>query len=564
MNRSLLKTLLPMLMLAFASIESAIAQIPQTINYQGYLTNSEGKPVNGTVNVAFRLYNAEVNGAVVWEEVQSAIAVANGVFTAALGKVAPLNLPFNVPYFLSLQVNTDAEMAGRQPLSAVPYALRAAAADGVAANATIRASQITGTIASSQFAATQLLPTVACTANQFSQWNGSAWVCAAAPGGTVTGVTASTPLASSGGATPNISLGVVPITNGGTGANSQNFVDLTTAQTISGDKSFIGNLSLPNTTPTTGIITKGGSRFIHDYGFSNTFVGLNAGNFTMTGTYNTATGVNALFANTIGSVNTASGADALTRNTTGAFNTASGSGALRSNETGNDNTASGASALPSNTTGSRNIGIGVNAGSNLTTGNNNIAIGHRGAAAESATTRIGDLQTRAFIAGIRGITTGFADAIPVVIDGNGQLGTVSSSRAVKDDIADMNDASNALMQLRPVTFRYKAHAAHGSGDDRPLQYGLIAEEVAEVAPELVARDGKGEIETVFYQHLPPMLLNEFQKQQRTIQTQQRSIQTQAMALARQRTRMIELEQKSAEVETLKREMLDIKAMLGSR
>ena len=146
MNRSLLKTLLPMLMLAFASIESAIAQIPQTINYQGYLTNSASQPVNAAVNVTFRLYTAPSGGAPVWQETQSGIGVANGVFTAVLGSATPLNVPFNVPYFLSLQVNTDAEMAGRQPLSAVPYALRTAMADAISPTATLPATQITGTI----------------------------------------------------------------------------------------------------------------------------------------------------------------------------------------------------------------------------------------------------------------------------------------------------------------------------------------------------------------------------------------------------------------------------------
>jgi hypothetical protein len=110
------------------------------------------------------------------------------------------------------------------------------------------------------------------------------------------------------------------------------------------------------------------------------------------------------------------------------------------------------------------------------------------------------------MAGIRGATTGNADAIPVVIDSAGQLGTVSSSRRVKTDIADMGDTTETLMSLRPVQFRYTAH-----GPDSPLQYGLIAEEVAEVAPELVAHKAGGEIETVFYDKVNAMLLNEVQK-----------------------------------------------------
>ena len=198
-------------------------------------------------------------------------------------------------------------------------------------------------------------------------------------------------------------------------------------------------------------------------------------------------------------------------------NTASGNRALYSNTTGSNNTASGHSALFSNTTGNNNIALGNSAGVNLTTGNNNIDIGNRGVAAEGNTIRIGDAnQTRAFIAGIRGVTTGSADAIAVLIDSNGQLGTVSSSRRFKDDIADMDAASSALMKLRPVTFHYKTDQ-NPSG--RTLQYGLIAEEVAEVYPGLVAHSADGQIETVMYQFLPPMLLNEVQKQQRTIEAQ---------------------------------------------
>ena len=151
------------------------------------------------------------------------------------------------------------------------------------------------------------------------------------------------------------------------------------------------------------------------------------------------------------------------------------------------------------------------------------------------------------------MTTGFANAIPVMIDGAGQLGTTSSSRYVKDNIADMNDTSNVLMNLRPVTFFYKSDRNPAG---RSLQYGLIAEEVAEIAPGLVAHSANGEIETVFYQHLAPMLVNEFQKQQRTIQTQ-------AFELAQQRARIAELEQKSARLDTLESEISRIKTMIGA-
>ncbi|HTT63142.1 MAG TPA: tail fiber domain-containing protein [Bryobacteraceae bacterium] len=124
---------------------------------------------------------------------------------------------------------------------------------------------------------------------------------------------------------------------------------------------------------------------------------------------------------------------------------------------------------------------------------------------------------------MRGVTTGANNAVPVVIDANGQLGTVSSSRRYKEDIRDMGDASNGLMQLRPVTFRYKRAYEDGS---KPIQYGLIAEEVAQAFPDLVAQDKNGHVETIKYQLLDPMLLNELQKQHATVAAQREQIRRQ--------------------------------------
>ena len=192
--------------------------------------------------------------------------------------------------------------------------------------------------------------------------------------------------------------------------------------------------------------------------------------------------------------------------------------ALAESTTGNGNTAYGVGALGHNLAGSANIAIGYGAGGNFTTGNYNIAIGNLGNAAEGFTIRVGDAgtQSRTFIAGIRGVTTDIANGIPVLIDSNGQLGTVSSSRRFKDDIADMDAASSALLKLRPVTFHYKSDR---NAEGRTLQYGLVAEEVAEVYPGLVAHSADGQVETVMYQYLPSMLLNEYQKQNRRIEAQ---------------------------------------------
>ena len=233
------------------------------------------------------------------------------------------------------------------------------------------------------------------------------------------------------------------------------------------------------------------------------------------GAFNTATGGRALFSNTDGSNNTADGATALFNNTVGTDNTADGVSALTNNVSGNFNTAIGASALFNNTTGSNNIALGFLAGDNVT-GDNNIDIGAEGVAGDSNTIRIGTNQRGAFIAGIRGATTANVNAIPVLIDSAGQLGTLSSSRRFKKDIESMDKVSEAILALKPVTFHYK------NDNTGTRQFGLIAEDVAKVNPDLVARDNNGEIYTVRYDAVNAMLLNEFLKEHKKVEQQQAS------------------------------------------
>lgn len=264
----------------------------------------------------------------------------------------------------------------------------------------------------------------------------------------------------------------------------------------------------------------------------NTAVGFDALHFLSTGDFNTAVGRHALrgsVAGVTGNDNVAIGDSALSGATTGFSNTAVGSGALFNNSTGNSNVAIGSlalsattgnssvaignSALLNATTGNSNIALGANAGILVATGSSNIHIGHPGAA-ESDTIRIGSGQARTFIAAINGVTTGLAGTLTVLIDGAGQLGTADSSGRVKTDIQDLGDESRVLYQLRPVSFRYRSHPPGG-----PLEYGLIAEEVAEVYPDLVVRDATGAPQTVRYHLLPAMLLNELQRQHRQLDTQ---------------------------------------------
>lgn len=272
-------------------------------------------------------------------------------------------------------------------------------------------------------------------------------------------------------------------------------------------------------------------------GFDNTAVGFDACRFTTTGFLNTAVGSFALYANTSGSLNTAIGNGALPANTTGNTNTAVGVDALDSNTTahantavgyealfgttnGGNNTALGANAL-ANTGGTNNIGIGVFAGANITNGSYNIDIGNSAPGNESNTIRIGNStrHTAAFLAGVNGVT--ILSGSQVFVDASGQLGTITSSVRFKEEVATMGEASHDLMKLRPVTFRYKAPYDDGS---HLLQYGLIAEEVAKVYPDLVQFDDKGQPLTVRYHLINVMLLNELQKQQTRLDEQAARIQ----------------------------------------
>jgi hypothetical protein len=218
-----------------------------------------------------------------------------------------------------------------------------------------------------------------------------------------------------------------------------------------------------------------------------------------------------LQANLTGESNTGTGNATLFSNTSGSFNTADGRRALFSS-TGNNNTAVGFWSFQSLTSGDNNLAVGYFAGANLTSGSNNIDIGDQGVAAESNTIRIGDptVQSATFIAGISGTAVG---GDTVVVNANGQLGVAPSSERFKAEIKPMDKASQAILALKPVTFRYKK-----SIDPKGApQFGLVAEQVEKVNPDLVARDAEGKVYTVRYDAVNAMLLNEFLKEHRKVQ-----------------------------------------------
>ena len=244
-------------------------------------------------------------------------------------------------------------------------------------------------------------------------------------------------------------------------------------------------------------------------GFANIAVGSSALYSNTTGVQNTAIGDDALFNNTIGQNNAAIGRLSLFHNTEGVANTATGAEALTSNITGIANTAIGYQAL-TNATDDGNTALGYRAGLNVTTASNVIAIGHLGA----------NVSNSCFINNIRGAIGAMGDGIPVLIDSRGQLATSPSSRRFKKEIKPMGKASDAILTLKPVTFHYKS-----DGTGTP-QFGLIAEEVAKVNPDLVVRDESGEIYTVRYEAVNAMLLNEFLKEHRRVEEQARRMQEQ--------------------------------------
>lgn len=226
--------------------------------------------------------------------------------------------------------------------------------------------------------------------------------------------------------------------------------------------------------------------------------------------------------NTTGQYNTADGINAHYYNTTGYYNAATGGQALEKNTNGIQNTACGLNSLFSNTSGSNNIALGYQAGFNLTTGSNNIVIGAGvlGVAGEANTTRIGkSTQAKTLIGGIYGKGVASATGVAVKIDSTGKLGTILSSARYKEAIKPMDKASEGILALEPVTFRYKQEL----DPDGVPQFGLVAEQVEKVNPDLVVRDENGKVSTVRYEAVNAMLLNEFLKEHRIVRAQQAKI-----------------------------------------
>jgi hypothetical protein len=265
------------------------------------------------------------------------------------------------------------------------------------------------------------------------------------------------------------------------------------ANTANGDSAFSGNTM----------------------GMFNTANGFAALGSNTTGSSNTASGARSLFSNTIGSNNTANGFDALYRNTTGDGNTANGLRALFSNTTGSRNTATDTRALFNNSTGNGNIALGIDAGSGVTTANDVICIGTAGANVGSSC-YIGNIFNQSSPSGVA-----------VFVNSIGKLGTATSSARFKADIKPMGKDSDVLLALKPVSFHYKKEI-----DPVGIsQFGLVAEEVEKVNPDLIVRDKEGKPYSVRYDQVNAMLLNEFLKEHKAFVEEQRKVREQEAIIA---------------------------------
>lgn len=523
------------------------ASVPRVVRIDGQFVPANGLPRVTVETVTLAIYASATDATPLFEETQDVRVDETGRYAIFLGATGIDGLPAGLfaggePRWLGLRFARPGESEqARVPLASVPYALRAADADtlgGLPAASFLRAGTngAAGKKGAASTASSPVGPNVSTgTANFIGKFTNSVDLTSSViyegNGRIGVGTGAVQPFDfihsrftdASGSLT---GLAVQNMSSGATAYSGMLFYDHTgTLRQFQGYNNSSGEYRINNIASggtinfmlgsvsrflvradgdidISGNLRKGGVLFAQSRGQFNVGLGLNALAGAIPGRNGVAIGHEALQSlNSVAEGNVAVGYRALAGNVSGGFNTAIGEQALES------------------ATGAQNVALGYLAGWNKLTGDRNIYLGYSvgfGAGnTESNTIRIGDagFYSRFFAGGVRGVTTGTADAVSVMIDSSGQLGTVNSSRRYKEDIQDMGEASTALMKLRPVTYRYTQAYADGS---KPRDYGLIAEEVEQVYPDLVAHLKNGEVETVQYHKINAMLLNEVQKQHRQI------------------------------------------------
>ena len=322
------------------------------------------------------------------------------------------------------------------------------------------------------------------------------------------------------GIVPNAPAVVPPPDGGYPGLNTAEGQNALFSLSTGSANTAVGCFSLYSNAENSFNTATGAGALLFNTADNNTAFGAAALLSNTTGTQNTASGALVLLNNTTGSSNTAIGYQALLGNINGVRNNAIGDQALFSHQTGNNNNAVGVLALLSDISGSLNNAIGESALINNTTGSSNTAIGE--GAGSHQTTGSGNVYIGALTLGeagennttyIRNVYNSTATARAIYVTSNNKVGTLSSSRRYKEEIKPMDKGSEALFGLKPVTFRYKKEIDR----EHALSFGLIAEEVAKVSPDLTTYDGEGKPETVRYEAVNAMLLNEFLKEHRTVQ-----------------------------------------------
>jgi len=533
---------------ALAQPAALQTSVPRVIRVDGVFVPAAGVVASAMETVTLTLHDAETGGTVLWDETQVVAVDAQGRYAVYLGATRPEGLPAAAltgepARWLEIRFARGADQP-RVLLTSVPYALRASDAEtlgGLPPSAFLRAPDTT-TAGSAAPAAGEAAeanrgtpPAISTgTANYIGKFTNAVDLTSSVMfenTGRI-GVNTTTPLDivhsrftdNFGGIT---GLAVQNLGNTATSYSGMLFYDhLGNLGQFQGFNNItkeyrINNIALNGSI---NFMLNSTSRFrvrpdgdveIPGNLYKGQFVFLRAA--SSGSAHSIGLGEQAL-SNSVGIGNTAIGSQTIGGpGSGGSRNVGVGNAALYVNA-GTGNVAMGYSAL-SSSAGDYTIAIGDQAGSGKFGANNyNIYIGASvgtGGATETGTVRLGDTgnYTRFFAGGIRGVTTGSPTAVNVVIDSQGQLGTISSSRRYKTDIQDMAEASSGLMRLRPVTYRYKQAYADGS---MPIDYGLIAEEVAEVYPDIVVRGADGEVETVQYQKVNAMLLNEVQKQRHEI------------------------------------------------
>jgi hypothetical protein len=541
-----MKNRLQNLLIALASLAGVFHLAAQgtAFTYQGSLTDS-GAPANGSYDLTFALYNSSNGGVQAGATITNiAIGVTNGLLAVALDFGGGIFAGTNYWLQMSAQTNGGSgftPLAPRQPVLPAPYAVFANTASNL--SGTLPAANLSGSVSNGQLANSSI------TVKAGTGLTGGGTV---ALGGTATltnaGVLA---VGASGDLTASTSAGVVTLgTDASVPAAANTLVKRDAAGDIAATSLTLqGTLTLHSALSGYSLIYAGSSTLVLADEAQDFFAGVGAGNLNITGSgnntgvgdqalnsemsgaFNTALGTQALFSDIDGQQNTAIGFHALYASTNGSYNTVVGLQALSSLLTGDYNLAVGYAAalnatnttgnvalgeqsLLQNTSGNYNIAVGFQAGE-LTTGSDNIDIGHQGVAGESGVIRLGNATSinSAYIYGVFGAIA--TVGLPVYINETGQLGVFTSSARFKEDIRGMDDASDVLLALRPVTFRYKPAI-----DPKGLpQFGLVAEEVDKVDPDLVVRDATNGIYAVRYEAVNAMLLNEFLKDHRRLQEQ---------------------------------------------